>query len=72
MVANYNALNEKESMSLRESQKKREKYKEEGKDKKGSQGWRKRENKKFFTKMSAKKESGSILKSLLSNFKCNK
>ena len=38
MVANYNALNEKESMSLHESQKKREKYKEEGKDKKGSQG----------------------------------
>lgn len=47
MVANYNTLNEKESMSLRESQTKREeKYKEEGqkekeeegKDKKGSQG----------------------------------
>ena len=48
-----------------ESQKKREKYEEEGqkekeeegKDKKKSQGWRKRENRerKFFTKMSAKK-----------------
>ena len=49
-----------------ESQKKREKYEEEGqkekeeegKDKKKSQGWRKRENRerKFFTKMSAKKK----------------
>ena len=46
MVANYNALNEKESMNLHESQKKREKYEEEGqkeeeeegKDKKGNQG----------------------------------